>query len=576
MSAEDPKGNSSESWLRAQTAPHVTAQETEALDAPPAPKEAKGAPAGPGEGPYRLGSVLGEGGMAVVYDAHDPALDRTVAVKVMRPTLAADADLRARFLHEARILGQLEHPGIVPVFAAGALPGHGLFYAMKKVRGRTLREVLRDMQPRDFQDPSHTARLTDIFEHVCQTIAYAHAQGILHRDLKPENVMVDEFGVVVVLDWGLSKKLHAVAEEHGILATEAGVVKGTPAYMSPEQASGSTEEMDFRTDVFSLGIILYEILTGSLPFSGHSRTEVMERVLHHEPPSPRTLNRKAGRALAAICMKALSKDPASRYPTAQELADDIGRYRDLLPTTAYTPGPLERLSNLIGRHRAVSAAVGTALLLFLGFGGFALHRRAAGRIRRAEQAERERLVKQLDEQRQNEKVQKTLLAIRSGVSGLRELDEQILALETRIAALAPDDPARRAFRAEADELDTVRYMASNSLRSSATGLISQLTAKKGGDTSQLDPDILKFFRGIAIESVRALIKRHDYYKAHFYIWDFLRTERDNPGMWTPEQVKELNGLRAEVESKLRETIPAGVPLPDWSKYAPRIAVPKAK
>ncbi|HPD13697.1 MAG TPA: serine/threonine-protein kinase [Planctomycetota bacterium] len=574
MNANDPTEGLPNDWASRETEPGEDTHETQPMPSRAGRAGGSGAPP-QATGPYRLGNVLGEGGMALVFEAHDSTLDRQVAVKVMRPALVGDAELQSRFLHEARILGQLEHPGVVPIFTAGRLAGHGPYYAMKRVRGRTLREIFKAMHPRDFQDRSHTARLVGIFEKVCQTVAYAHSAGILHRDLKPENVMVDEFGVVVVLDWGLSKKITASPEEQGIVATQVGVVKGTPAYMSPEQASGSPEALDFRTDVFSLGIVLYEILTGSLPFSGHSRTDVMEKVLHHEPPHPRALNRQASRTLAAICMKALNKDPNRRYPTAQELAEDIRLYRDLLPTSAYRPGPLEALGNWIGRHRPAAAAIGTALLLLLSFAGFALHRREAARIRRQEQTDREHLVAQLDEQREKEKTQATLLSIRTGIGQLRELDERILALQADLPKAA-DAPARAAIQRQIDELDTIRYIASNNLRSVAIGLITQLSCKAGGDLAQVDPDILKFFRGIAVESVRALVKRHDYYKAHYYLWDFLRTDRDVPANWSEEQLAELKALRRQVEEKLREGQPPDAPLPDWSRHAAYLLSPKPK
>ncbi|HUT34565.1 MAG TPA: serine/threonine-protein kinase [Planctomycetota bacterium] len=570
MSTEEPSGGSGQDKRDPWVASHLTTQKTDTAPGPLLGPGAAMPPARPTMEPYHLGLVLGEGGMAIIYEALDPALERSVAVKVLKPALARDAELQSRFLHEARILGQLEHPGIVPVFAAGTLPGYGPFYAMKKVRGRTLREILRGMGSRDFRDRRHTGRLVGIFEKVCQTVAYAHAAGILHRDLKPENIMVDEFGVVVVLDWGLSKKLNVSAEEQGIVATQIGIVKGTPAYMSPEQASGSGADVDFRTDVFALGIILYEVLTGSLPFSGHSRTEVMEKVLYHDPAPPRHLNRQASRTLAAVCMKALSKDPEKRYPTAGELAEDIRLYRDHLPTSAYRAGPIERLGNWIGRHHALAAAAGTALLLLLAFGGFAIHRAEARRIRRAEQAERERLVEELAEQRLKEKTQKTLLAIRTGSSGLRGLDEKILSLEAAMAKLERDDPAYPALRNQMDELEAARYVASNNLRSIAIGLISELSAKAGGDIRQLDPDILKFFREVAVELIQSLVKRRDYYKAHYHLWDFLRPDRESPIPWTEAQLKELMALRRQVEAQLRESRGPGAPLPDWAKYSDRL------
>ncbi|MBM4037341.1 MAG: serine/threonine protein kinase [Planctomycetes bacterium] len=561
-SEEHPSGEGPEKpdpWVAAR----LSEQKTQPL--PDRPPEGAVAlpPARPAGEAYRLGPAIGEGGMAIIYEAHDPSLGRTVALKVLKPHLSGDPDLQSRFFHEARILGQLEHPGVVPVFAAGSLPGHGPFYAMKKVRGRTLRELFRTLGPRDFRSRQHTGRLVDIFEKVCQTVAYAHAAGVLHRDLKPENIMVDEFGVVVVLDWGLSKKLNVSAEEQGIVATQIGIVKGTPAYMSPEQASGSGADVDFRTDVFALGIVLYEILTGSLPFSGHSRTEVMEKVLYHDPAPPRQLNRQASRTLAAICMKALSKDPARRYPSARELAEDIRLYRDLLPTSAYRPGLIERLAKWIGRHHAISAAAATAILIALALGAFLIHR-----------AETSRLIHELAEQRLKDKSQKAQLSMRAGVTALRNFDEKILAAEDAMAKLPADDPARRALQSDIDELDTARYMAQNGLRSVATGLVTELTAKTDGDISKIDPEILKFFREIGVESVQALVKRRDYYKAHYYLWLFLRTDRETPIPWTEAQHKELTALRRLVEDKLREARPPDAPLPNWSKYEDQI--PKRK
>ena len=520
---------------------------------------------------YRLGSVLGEGGMAIVYEAHDAALDRSVAVKVLKPALAADPELKSRFLYEARILGQLDHPGVIPVFTAGALPTRGSFYAMKKVRGRTLRDILKTRHRGAPRDAEQSARLIDIFEKVCQTVAYAHAQGILHRDLKPENIMVDEFGVVLVLDWGLSKKIDESPETQGILATQVGTVKGTPAYMSPEQARGSTEEVDFRTDVFSLGIVLYEMLTGSLPFSGQSRTQVMQEILHSDPTPPREVNRRASRTLSAICMKALSKDPARRYPSAEELADDIQLYRGLLPTSAYRPGPLESLGNWIGRHRSISAAIGTALVLLLAFAGFQWHRREAFRIRRAERESHERLLAQLEDKRQEEALQKSLLAIKTAMGTIRDYDERILALHGQRAKLGPADTiALKKLERDIAELNTARDMVTNGLRSTTVRLFTELRAKTGGDMTQVDPEVLKFFRSTAIESVASYLRRGDYYTAHYYTWYFLRNLKDSRIQWSDAQVRELEDLREQAEAKLREQLGPDIALPDWEKYADKV------
>lgn len=224
--------------------------------------------------------VLGElarGGMGVVYRAHDTALGRDLALKVLRAEHAGHADLCQRFLEEAQVGGQLQHPGIVPVYHVGVATDGRPCFTMKLVQGRTLGELLRGRTA----VTDEQARFLTIFEQVCQALAYAHDHGVLHRDLKPDNIMVGAFGEVLVMDWGLAKVLpwaqrgvRTVRTAAGSLASEPGSVLGTPAYMAPEQARGETELLDERADVFGLGGILCEILTGSPPYVGATSGEV--------------------------------------------------------------------------------------------------------------------------------------------------------------------------------------------------------------------------------------------------------------------------------------------------------------
>jgi serine/threonine protein kinase len=215
---------------------------------------------------YRLLGALGRGGMASVYAAEDTELGREVALKVIA---AADADgsLATRMLREARILARLEHPGIVPVHDVGSLPDGRVYYVMKRVRGRRLDELLSELADQD-------ARLR-VFERICEAVAFAHAHGVLHRDLKPENIMVGEFGEVLVMDWGVAKVLHDVADHiagappaslpsSGAI-TQHGTRIGTPGYMAPEQASGDVQAVGAPTDVWGLGAILHVLLYGVLP-----------------------------------------------------------------------------------------------------------------------------------------------------------------------------------------------------------------------------------------------------------------------------------------------------------------------
>jgi serine/threonine protein kinase len=299
--------------------------------------------------------------MAVVHEATDVQLNRLVAIKRMRSELAHREDARQRFFAEAEILAGLDHPGTTSVFEAGRLPEGDCYYAMKKVSGRTLAELLGERTNDDIFDRAVRARFLEIFLRVCQTVASAHRQGVIHRDLKPENIMVDELGVVYVMDWGLAKVLadDSTGDQSDSSRTRIGAVMGTPAYMSPEQAAGNSATSDRQTDVFSLGVMLYEILTGANPFRGETAVESMKGVMYHDPEAPRTRNRRINRTLSAITMKAIAKDPFSRYRSAVELADDIRRYREYRPVSAIEPTKWEKLSNWSRRRPRLAAAAAT-------------------------------------------------------------------------------------------------------------------------------------------------------------------------------------------------------------------------
>ncbi len=298
---------------------------------------------------YRFGEVLGRGGMATVYEAFDHILGRSVAIKVLHPERALQLDLKERFFYEARILAQMDHPGILAVYDSGTLPDKRLYYAMKKIQGRTLEAVLDELGRSALRTPERRKRMTGIFQQVCDAVAHAHARGTIHRDLKPENVMIEKGDHVVVVDWGVGKNISASESAQGIVATQTGVVKGTPAYMSPEQVVGRTREIDSRSDVFSLGVMLYVMLTARLPFAGNSDVEVMDEVMHRRPPPPRSVNPDAPRGLDAICRKAMRKQPERRYPDAGALGEDVRLWRRHKPNSVYRPGLYERLSGVFGK-----------------------------------------------------------------------------------------------------------------------------------------------------------------------------------------------------------------------------------
>jgi WD40 repeat protein/tRNA A-37 threonylcarbamoyl transferase component Bud32 len=343
---------------------------------PPAPPAATAAAVAPDGGlRYVLRGPHAEGGIGRVWLAYDSELDRDVALKVLRPERIGDPALTARFLHEARITGRLQHPGVVPVYelAPGAAADDDddqpPFYTMRLVSGRTLTEAIREYhsRPAGHRSAVERATLLNAFVSVCQTVAYAHARGIVHRDLKPENVALGDFGEVVVLDWGFAKETrnHSESSSDETAATEfaprstpptasvVGQVLGTPAYMAPEQAAGGPT--DERTDVYGLGAILYELLTGRPPYPGEASDEVVRRVRHSPPPRPGAIA-PVPPALEAICLQALSRDPAARYQSAAEVAREVQHWLADEPVAAYPEPFAGRVLRWVRRRPAFAAS----------------------------------------------------------------------------------------------------------------------------------------------------------------------------------------------------------------------------
>ena len=253
--------------------------------------------------------------------------------------------IAARFIREAQLTGQLEHPGVVPVYELDRGAGANQpFYAMKFVRGRTLSSAVDAYHSKRAQggaDSLEFVALLTAFAAVCNTIAYAHSRGVLHRDLKGDNVILGDFGEVIVLDWGLAKLLgQPEAKETDLSSTPTdytqdpgltvqGEIVGTPAYMAPEQADGRLDHIDHRTDIYGLGAIFYEILTGRPPFTGSNTLEVLRKVIRGNPPPPRELWPEVPRGLEEICLKAISRDPNERYASAADLAHEVQRWQEL-------------------------------------------------------------------------------------------------------------------------------------------------------------------------------------------------------------------------------------------------------
>jgi len=300
-------------------------------------------------GRYAIQSELGRGAMGVVYKATDTALERTVAVKTVNMALERDGaeKYEARFYQEARAAGSLNHPNIVTVYDVGK-EGNVAYMAMEFIEGDELRSLLAAGRALP------VSQAVSIAAQVAEGLAYAHEHGVVHRDIKPANIMVLADGPVKITDFGIAR-MRASTDE----LTQSGMMLGSPKYMSPEQVIG--KRADHRSDIFSLGVILYETLTGTAPFSGENVTALMYQIVHFAPPAPSAVNPAVPELLNFIVAKMLAKPLEERYPTAQELANDLRNCeRQIAAPTAVTQ-PLRPLGLATGSGLAAGAQPELAL-----------------------------------------------------------------------------------------------------------------------------------------------------------------------------------------------------------------------
>jgi serine/threonine-protein kinase len=345
-----------------------------------------------------------EGGLGKVSVAEDGELHREVALKEIKDRYADHADSRARFVLEAVITGGLEHPGIVPVYGLGTYADGRPFYAMRFIRGDSLKEAIKRFHASGSPkfDSLEFRRLLGQFVDACNAIAYAHSRGVLHRDLKPANIMLGKYGETLVVDWGLAKALNRAGNSSGEVVepplapssgsgtdeTLPGQAMGTPEFMSPEQAAGRLDRLGPATDIYGLGATLYAILTDRPPVGSKSVVEILEKVQKGEIVPPRSVIAAVPASLAAVCLKAMALDPRDRYASAQELSADVEHWLADEPVAAWREPISVRTWRWVRRHRTLATTAG--VLVMAAAAGLGLLAAERERARSAVAGERDR------------------------------------------------------------------------------------------------------------------------------------------------------------------------------------------
>ncbi|MBI3270593.1 MAG: protein kinase [Planctomycetes bacterium] len=396
-----------------------------------------GAPDGSFFGPYRIEACIGQGGMGAVYRAVQQTPRRVVALKVLLHGDALSAEHAQRFQREAQLVAGLRHPGIIVIHDVGASRGIP-YFTMDYIEGPSLAALLareKRLSPE---------RALPLVRAVALALEHAHERGVIHRDIKPGNILLDGEEQPILSDFGLARELTSETR-----LTRSGTTLGTPAYMSPEQADGETGGVDRRGDVYSLGAVLYECLTGQPPFTGSSEVQVLYKLLNTEPKRARELVPGLPLDVDTICLRCLEKDPARRYPTARALADEIGRWLDGEPILARPTGLLTRAGRRLRRRRTEAVFACAAVLSGLAIGAYLWKeaRRAESARAAADEAARRRAAQELaaeENRRENER------ACREGATEMSAgRFERALEAFTRAIDADPSDAEARVRRAEA-------------------------------------------------------------------------------------------------------------------------------
>ncbi len=382
-------------------------------------------------GTYEVLNTIARGGMGVVYRVKDPKLGREVALKMMRSGSWFTSEEQDRFLREAHLMAELAHPGIVPVHDMGIVDGVP-YYTMDLVSGRFLDKYIRD-------EKLSLQAIVRLFVEICGIVHYAHMKGVVHRDLKPKNILVTPVGRPMIFDFGIARLTRVNLKKE--MTTISGVIMGTPSYMAPEQALGRVKEIDTRSDVYALGVILYELMTGRKPFSSDETLTLLRAIVEDDPPRPSRYAVKLPVDLECIILKAIAKEKERRYATVDALAVDLKRFLGGRPVEAHADTAWYRMQKWIRRHEELALTAGAALLLLLFVAGWSFwHLYQAKQVAEGERVradgEKNKAVAALDQLKNEQEAREKKAmaeALLTSAQRLSNLDDKLGILEQALA-----------------------------------------------------------------------------------------------------------------------------------------------
>jgi serine/threonine protein kinase len=487
-------------------------------------------------GRYKMGPIIGQGGMGTVYSALDTRLQRDVAIKFMKREVMNEDGVIESFKYESELLGALEHPGILPVIDSG-IDETGIPYCvMKVIRGKTLGELIFEQSNMSGENRKHSViRLLRIFSKLCETLAFIHHKGYIHRDIKPENIMVDEFGVVILVDWGLARAMSSGDNRPDASKTSTGLVKGTPLYMSPEQIVSSSAALDGRSDLFAMGVILYEVLVGKTPFDATDAYAILAKIKRGKFISPREARSDIPRPLESIVIKALEIEADKRYQSTAELGADVDSFLDGSSVEAHIPDLWERLSYWLKNYPEISGGILTLLFVLFVFAGiFGLNRYAL-----------------------NVKLEEQYRAFENANSTIDRLEREIKDKRATLALINSDDTNSTVEQRVGQELSYRKSLANKAalsfiLQRNIMGLINEQKEFFGTEMNEAREKALKLSKESLIGQLNDMLADNNYFRTHYFCSLYLTDVRQKAFQWSGVEQDVLRGIQKEAFEKLKQ------------------------